>query len=133
MLEHIQGSHFGLATHGVNGSKRRKSPKQRIIEHTFPGTLEEEPHNKDLQRSHRNHHQRLNNTEVENPALGTPHRTEVTVLTGTEVLLVAGDGRKLSGELVDGFLQAGGLFGAGALAGRQLGALLVLDLRGISD
>lgn len=97
-------------------------------EHTFPGTLEEEAHNKDLQRSHGNHHQRLDHTEVENPTLGTPHGTEVTVLTCTEVLLVAGDGGELCRELVDGLLQTGGLFGASALAGGKLGALFVLDL-----
>jgi hypothetical protein len=98
--------------------------------HTFPSALEEEAHNKDLQRSHGNHHQRLNHTEVEDPTLGTAHSTEVPVLTGTEVLLVAGDGRELCGQLVDRLLQAGSLFGAGALAGGQLGALLVLDLWG---
>jgi hypothetical protein len=60
--------------------------------HTFPGTLEEEAHNKDLQRRHGNHHQRLNNAEVEDTALGTPHGAKVTVLARAEVLLVAGDG-----------------------------------------
>lgn len=97
-------------------------------EHTFPGTLEEEAHNKDLQRSHGNHHQRLDHTEVENPTLGTAHGTEVTVLTCAEVLLVTGDGGELCGELVDGLLQAGGLLGASTLAGGKLGALFILDL-----
>lgn len=97
-------------------------------EHTFPGTLEEEAHNKDLQRSHGNHHQRLDHTEVENPTLGTPNGTEVTVLTCAEVLLVAGDGGELRGELVDRLLQTGGLFGASTLTGGKLGALFVLDL-----
>lgn len=94
---------------------------------TFPSALEEEAHNKDLQRSHGNHHQRLDHTEVENPTLGTPHGTEITVLTCAEVLLVAGDGRELCGELVDRLLQAGGLLWASALAGGKLGALFVLD------
>jgi hypothetical protein len=66
-------------------------------EHTFPSALEEEAHNKDLQRSHGNHHQRLDHTEVENPTLGTAHGAKVTVLACAEVLLVAGDGGELCG------------------------------------
>jgi hypothetical protein len=66
--------------------------KGMIGEHTFPGTLEEEAHNKDLQGGHRNHHQRLNNAEVEDTALGTAHGTKVTILTRAEVLLVARNG-----------------------------------------
>lgn len=101
---------------------------QRDSEHTLPSALEKEAHYENLQRSHRHHHQRLNYTEVENPTLGTPHSTEVAVLTCAEVLLVPRDGRELCGQLVDRFLEVGGLLGAGALAGGELGALLVLDL-----
>lgn len=104
-------------------------PKTGIGKLTFPSALEEEAHNEDLQCGHGNHHQRLDHTEVKDPTLGTAHSTEVSVLTSTEVFLVARDGRKLGGELVDGLLQAASLFGAGTLAGGQLGALLVLNLR----
>jgi hypothetical protein len=96
--------------------------------HTLPSALEEEAHNKHLQRSHRDHHQRLNDTEVEDPALGAAHGTEVTVLTRAEVLLVTRDRRQLRGQFVDGFFEVGSLLGAGTLTRRKLGALLILNL-----
>jgi hypothetical protein len=50
-------SHSGLATHGVNAFMRPKffcknRENLEITAHTFPGTLEEESHNKDLERGH---------------------------------------------------------------------------------
>ena len=95
---------------------------------TFSGTLEEEPHNEDLQRSHRNHHQALNHAEVENTTLRTTNGAEVPVLSRAEVLLVAGDGGELSGQLEDRLLESGGLLGTSTLAGGQLCAFFVLDL-----
>lgn len=77
-----------------------KKPRSQVQFHkicrekrTLPRALEEEAHHKDLQSSHGHHHQALNHTEVENPALGAADSTEVAVLASTEVLLVAGDGR----------------------------------------
>lgn len=95
---------------------------------TLSCALEEEAHNKDLQRGHRNHHQRFNHAEIEDAALSAADGAEVSVFTRAEVLLVPGDCGQLSGELVDGFLQAGGLFRASTLAGWELGTLLVLNL-----
>lgn len=66
-----------------------------LMIHTFPSPLEEKPHHKNLQSSHRNHHQPLNNTKVENPAFRATHGTEVAVLAGPEVLLVPRNGRQL--------------------------------------
>lgn len=98
------------------------------IEHTFPSALEKETHHKDLQPSHRHHHQRLNHTKVENPTLGTAYSAEIAILARAEVLLIPGDSRELRGQFVDRFFKVGRLFGAGALARGKLGTLLVLDL-----
>lgn len=97
-------------------------------ERTFAGSLEEEPHNKHLQSSHGNHHQSLNHAEVPDTALGAAHSAEVAVLARPEVLLVARDGGQLGGELEDGLLDGGGLFGVGTLARGEFCAGFVLKL-----
>lgn len=100
-----------------------------LMTHTFPSPLEEKSHHKHLQSSHRHHHQSLNDTKVENPALRATHGTEVTVLAGTEVLLVPRDCRQLRGQLENRLLESRCLFGASAtLSGGELGAFFVLDL-----
>lgn len=95
---------------------------------TLPSPLEEEPHNKHLQPSHRNHHQTLNNTEIENSSLGAAHGAEVSVLTRTEVFLVSRNCRQQVRHLCDGFFDGGGLFGARTLTGWEFGFLLVFNL-----
>lgn len=96
--------------------------------HTLPSALEKEAHHKDLQPGHRHHHQRLNHTEVEDPALGTANGTKIAVLARAEVLLVPRDRRELCGQLVNRFLEVCGLLGADTLARGELGTLFVLDL-----
>jgi len=54
--------------------------------------LEEEPHNKYLQSCHTNHHQAFNYTEIKDPPLRTPDRTEISILSSAEILLVPGNG-----------------------------------------
>lgn len=54
-----------------------------------PTDLEEEANDEHLQASHSNHHQALNNAEVKDSLLGAPDSAEVTVFSGTEVLLVS--------------------------------------------
>jgi len=54
--------------------------------------LEEEPDNEDLQACHTDHHQALNNAQIEDPSFSTPHCTEIPVLAGAEVLLISRDG-----------------------------------------
>ena len=58
--------------------------------------LKKEPDNKDLKASHANHHQALNNTEVEDPPLRTPDRAEIPVLSRSEILLVTCNRRELA-------------------------------------
>lgn len=58
--------------------------RQRL---TFPGTLEEESDNQDLQTSHSNHHAHLDHTEIEDSLLRTPDRAEIAVLSCPEVFL----------------------------------------------
>lgn len=100
-----------------------------LMTRTFPSPLEEKPHHKYLQSGHRHHHQPLNDTKVENPALCATHGAEVTVLAGPEVLLVPRDGRQLRGQLENRLFESRCLFGASAtLSGGKLGAFLVLDL-----
>ncbi len=88
-----------------------------ISQHTFPGSLEEEPHDENLQPSHANHQPALYHAEVKDPALCTLNGAEVAVLAGPEVFLVAIDGGKVSRYFHDGLLQSGGLFRGGALFG----------------
>lgn len=90
--------------------------------------MEEHPNNKDLQTSHTNHHQTLDHRKVEDSLLRTRNRGEVTVLSSSEVLLLAGNSAKLTTELEHTVLKSGGLFEAGALLGGDAGgARLVLD------
>lgn len=70
---------------------RHNPPNQSAKERTFSSSLEEEPHDEHLQGSHRDHHQTLNDTEIENPPLRTPNRAEIPVLPCAEVFLVAVD------------------------------------------
>ena len=88
---------------------------------TFPGALEKEAHNEDLQACHSHNQARLHQTEVEYPLLGTLDGAEVAVLARAEVLLVTGDGGELRGKLEDGFFQDRGLLGGRALFGGNLG------------
>lgn len=55
--------------------------------------LEEESNNKDLKAAHSNHHDDLNQAEIDYSRLGASDGAEVSVLTGTEVFLVSGDRR----------------------------------------
>lgn len=59
---------------------------------SLPRTLEKEPHDKNLQSCHTNHHQTLDHTEIKDPPLGTPHCAEIPVLARAEILLVTCDG-----------------------------------------
>ena len=96
---------------------------------TFPSPLEEKPHHKHLQSSHRNHHQPLDDTKVEDPALRATHGAEVAVLAGPEVLLVSRDSRQLRRQLKNRLLESRCLIGASAtLSGGKLSAFLVFDL-----
>lgn len=96
---------------------------------TFPSPLEEESNHKNLQCSHRYHHQPLNDTKVEDPSLRTTHGTEVAVFTRPEVLLVPRDGRQLCRQLEDRLFESRCLFGTSASLSRgKLGAFLVFDL-----
>jgi len=61
----------------------------------LPGALEKEPHNKYLQARHCNHHDALNNTEIEYPSLRAPDCAKIAVFACAEVFLVAIDGGKL--------------------------------------
>jgi hypothetical protein len=85
---------------------------------TFPGSLEEEPDNKDLESSHRNHHTRLDHREIEDSSLRTPDRAEIAVLARPEVFLLSVDCAEQARQFEDGFLQDGGLFRSRALFGR---------------
>lgn len=69
---------------------------------TFPGSLKEEPHNEDLQPSHANHQPALHHTEIKYPALCALDGTEIAILTGPEVFLVAMDSRKVSRDFHNG-------------------------------
>lgn len=102
--------------------------RMEVGELTFPSPLEKEPHNKHLQPRHRNHHQTLNNAEIENPSLGAAHSAKVAVLARTEVFLVSRNGRQEVRYLCDGFFDGGGLFGVCALSGGEFGFLFVFDL-----
>lgn len=64
-------------------------PFFKISDNTFPGALEEESDDKDLQTCHGHDQARLHQTEVEYPLLGTFDGAEVAVLASAEVLLVA--------------------------------------------
>jgi hypothetical protein len=54
--------------------------------------LEEEPDDEDLQASHTDHHQALNDAEIEDPSFRAPYCAEIPVLAGAEVLLISRDG-----------------------------------------
>ena len=107
----------------------RSSTYPTILQHApFPPTREKVPHNKHLQPRDPHHKHILNNAKPENPLFRAAHSTEVAVLARAKVLLVPCDGGQLPGQLVDGFLEVGGLFRWGALFGREGGAGFVLDL-----
>jgi hypothetical protein len=82
----------------VRLSHRQTSVSNPKIPHshiTFPRALEEEPHDEDLQASHRHHHEELNHAEPEDPALRTPYGAEIAVLSRAEVLLLSVYGAQL--------------------------------------
>jgi len=103
-------------------------------QHTFARALEKESHDKDLQPSHHNHHNPLNDAKVEYAPLRTPYSAKVAVLARAEVLLIPVDGGELAGDFEDGLFERGVLFGGGALLGGELsGTGLVLDLFNIAS
>lgn len=67
--------------------------------------LEEEADDEDLQACHSHHHERLNNTQVEDSPLRASDGAEIAVLSCAEVLLVTCDSRELAGELEDRLLK----------------------------
>lgn len=67
---------------------------------TFPSALEKEPDHQDLQGSHTDHHQHLDQTEIENPLFRTPDSTKVAVLPGPEILLHPADRAQLAADFV---------------------------------
>lgn len=67
--------------------------------------LEEEPDDEDLQSSHANDKTNLDHAEVDNSLLGTVDRAEISVLAGSEVLLVSRNGRELARDLEDRLFQ----------------------------
>jgi hypothetical protein len=91
--------------------------------------LEEEAHDKDLQGAHADNQARLDKAKVDNALLCAADGAEVTVLAGAEVLLVAGNRRKLAGYLEGRLGQRAGLLVGAALLGWEGDAGLVLDLR----
>jgi hypothetical protein len=103
----------------------RGTPKllslKAVLYNTFPGALEEEANNKNLQPCHGHNQARLHQTEVEYSLFGTLDSAEVAVLARAKVLLVTRDSRELCGKLENGFFKDRGLFGGGALLGGNLG------------
>lgn len=95
--------------------------------------LEEKAHDEHLQASHGDHHERLNNAQVEDSPLCAPDRAEVAVLSGAEVLLVTCDSGELAGELEDRLLKGTGLLWRCTLLGWQACALLVFNLVSVSS
>lgn len=85
---------------------------------TLASALEEEAHNKDLQGTHSNNKEALDHAEVDNSVFSADNGCKVAVFSGAEVLLVARDGGKLAGNLVDGLLKHGCLLVRRALLGR---------------
>jgi hypothetical protein len=63
-----------------------------------------------VQCSHADNQSNLDHAEVDNALLRARHSAEVAVLSCSKVLLVSRNGGKLARDLVDGFLQDGGLF-----------------------
>ena len=94
--------------------------------------LEEKPHNKHLQSPHGDDKAALDQAEVYDPLFCATDRAEVSVFAGSEIFLVSGNGRKLSRDLVERFLQRSSLLGAASLLGRQVDARFILDLNGAS-
>lgn len=90
--------------------------------------LEKEPHYEDLQASHCDHNQTLQDAEVEDTLLRASYGREISVFSGAEVFLVSVDGRQLGGDFENGFFEDGGLLRSRALFGRKLCACFVLNL-----
>ena len=63
---------------------------------TLPSTLEEEANNKDLQASHGDHHETLDDRKVKDAAFRAAHRAEVAVLARPKVFLIPVDRRELA-------------------------------------
>lgn len=94
--------------------------------------LEEKSHNKHLQSPHGYDKAALNQAEVYDPLFCATDGAEVSVFAGSEILLVSGNGRQLSRDLVERFFQSSSLLGAASLLGRQVDARLILDLNAAS-
>jgi hypothetical protein len=95
---------------------------------TLSRALEEEPHDKDLQGTHADNKQDLNQAEVDDPLLGAANSAKVAVLASAEVFLVAGNGRKLARDFEQGLLEHRCLLRGGAWLRREGNSRLVLDL-----
>lgn len=78
---------------------------------TFSVTLEEESDDQNLKTCHSDHHAHLDQTEVEDSLFRAPHRAEVAVLPGPEILLHPADRAQLSTDLVNHIFEGGMLFG----------------------
>jgi hypothetical protein len=98
---------------------RTKSKRRNL---TLASSLEEHSHDKDLQKSHSNHHQTLNDEIIKDSLLGAPDGRKVSILTSAKVFLLARNGAELATELEDGVLQSGRLLEVGALLGRDTGS-----------
>ena len=90
--------------------------------------LEEEADDENLQGTHADHHGALDETEVDDPALGASDGAEVSVLSRAEILLVSRDGGQLARHLVDGFFEFRRLLRGRPLLRGELGLLFVFDL-----
>jgi hypothetical protein len=78
-----------------------RSSKACSIQLTLAPSLEEHSDDKDLQTSHADHHQTLNDGEVEDSLLCASDGGEVSVLASSEVFLLTGDCAELTAELED--------------------------------
>lgn len=81
---------------------------------TFPAASEEHLDDKDLEASHGDHQSALDQAEVENSPLRTPHRAEVAVLTRAEVFLLPGQVGDLTAQLPHVLFHPAELLGARA-------------------
>lgn len=63
--------------------------------------LEEESNNEYLKAAHSNHHDDLNQAEIDYSRLRASDSAEVSVLAGAEIFLVSGDSREKARDFVD--------------------------------
>jgi len=121
-------SHSSHAHKALMYDTRLQSPIPIPSHVPLPRPLEEEPHNKHLQSRHRNHHNTLQDTKIEDPLLCASHSREIPVLSCPKVLLIPIDRAQLAAQLQDALFKHRRLFRGGALFGGQLGAGFVLHL-----